>query len=229
MENKFVNIEDVVSTYGIILTKSQQEYLLSIEHIISNSIRDDYSLLCNMYNLYKSCKNTNIVESNTISAAMIGDSQKGKKVNFITLLNQMFGLSDKTIYNYLKIADKFIDFLAGENFRLPELKDFSVSKLQELLPLSIETIQQAIKEHAITYKSTRDSIRKYVKSLNAKKATKVIEEVPDDKAETYDPNFVGCYNIELPNDIMDFCKEQMKKKKIDTLSDYIISLIKEQM
>lgn len=223
----YISIIDLYSQYGVKITAEQQKLLNNLEQILSNHLRDDYGLLCNLWKLYKSTKSS-VTLSNLASAdcAFIGD-KVGNKMRVTELLGNKFGLSEKTIYNYLKIADKFIDFLAGEKFIVLELKDYSISKLQELLPLSIDTIRQAFRDGTLTYKSTRAEIRQFVKSLQGSKKEKVID---NDQPNDIDPD--NCYNvsIEFPKDIFEFVRTQvLTYKKYASLEDYIFALIRKEM
>lgn len=209
------------------LTKVQEEYILNLEKIFANNLRDDFALLCNLYKLYKTCGNSYNVDNSSISRSTLGLGSS--KSRFTDILANKFGLSEKTIYTYLKIANKFITFLAGEKYLIDELKDYSISKLQELLPLSLNTIEQAFKDCSLNYKSTKKQIREFVKSLKeSQKDNKVIEEINKNEEESYNSDKNCSVYITLPDDVLEFCRKQCATQKIE-LSEYLVNLIKEKM
>ena len=226
MEDFYITPSNSYDDSNIKLTKIQQEYLLKLENIFKSNLRDDYTLLCIMYKLFKSCKGTKGIEKSKLNCAILGSKNK---IRLTEILSEKFGLSEKTIYTYLKIADRFIDFLAGEKFKINEFYDLSISKLQELLPLSLDTIKSAYKSKQLTFKSTKQDIRKFVKSFNAEKDNKVIDEEIDIETETpYNPDENCLVTVTFPSDVLEFCRKQFISKKI-TLDDYLISLIREKM
>lgn len=207
------------------LTEEQQKYLLNLEKIFENGRRDDFSLLVNLYKLYKTTPNSTYCDKYMIAIKHLGS--KKNKVLFIEYLGQKFGLDEKTIYNYIKIADRFISFLAGENYVIPELKDYTISKLQELLPISNNTIQVAFDNKELTYKSTRQQIRDWVKTQKGEQPNKVVENSQSDELLVDD-----CYNVSItmPVDVYEFCKKQVLiHKKYASLEDYLLALIKKEM
>lgn len=207
------------------LSEEQQKYLLNLEKIFENGRRDDFALLVNLYKLYKTTPNSTYCDKNMIAIKHLGS--KKNKVLFIEYLGQKFGLDEKTIYNYIKIADRFISFLAGESYIIPELKDYTISKLQELLPISNNTIQVAFDNKELTYKSTRQQIRDWVKTQKGEQPNKVVENSQSDELLVDD-----CYNVSItmPVDVYEFCKKQVLiHKKYASLEDYLLALIKKEM
>lgn len=207
------------------LSEEQQKYLLNLEKIFENGRRDDFALLVNLYKLYKTTPNSTYCDKNMIAIKHLGS--KKNKVLFIEYLGQKFGLDEKTIYNYIKIADRFISFLAGESYIIPELKDYTISKLQELLPISNNTIQVGFDNKELTYKSTRQQVRDWVKIQKGVQPNKVVENSQSDELLVDD-----CYNVSItmPVDIYEFCKKQVLiHKKYASLEDYLLALIKKEM
>lgn len=207
------------------LSEEQQKYLLKLEKIFENGRRDDFALLVNLFKLYKTTPNSTYCDKHMVATKHLGTTKN--KVLFIEYLGQKFGLDEKTIYNYINIANKFIDFLAGEKYIVPELKDYTISKLQELLPMGINAIQMAFDNKTLTYKSTRQQIRDWVKSQRGTSVDKVIEDCPNDELVVDD-----CYNVSItmPVDVYEFCKKQVLiHKKYASLEDYLLALIKKEM
>ena len=111
--------------------------------------------------------------------------------------------------------------------RIPELKDYTISKLQELLPISNNTIQVAFDNKELTYKSTRQQIRDWVKTQKGEQPNKVVENSQSDELLVDD-----CYNVSItmPVDVYEFCKKQVLiHKKYASLEDYLLALIKKEM
>lgn len=226
MEDYYVDVFDFYSSRGVILTDTQKTYLLNLEKILSGNIRNDYALLCNVYNLYMTTGKKRTVDK-YYNMIPINTGKVGNTIRFTEVLAEKFGLSEKYIYTLLKIADKFIDFLAGEKFRIAELSNLTISKMQELLPLSINTIQEAFRSKQITYKSTKKELRQYVQSVKKPNSEdkKVIE---DNLEETLDESTPSQVYISLPPDILEFCASECAEQQIP-LADYIIALIKQKM
>lgn len=210
------------------LNEEQKKYLMNLEKIFENGKRDDFALLVNLYKLYKTTPNSTYCDKYMIAIKHLGS--KKNKVLFIEYLGQKFGLDEKTIYNYIKIADRFISFLAGETYCIYELKDYTIAKLQELLPVSNDTIKQAFQSGELTYKSTRKQIRDWVKTQKGNTASSVIETAIDSPSEYLQVD--DCYNVSItmPANIYEFCKNQvLVHKKYASLEDYLLFLIKKEM
>ncbi|MEG1751919.1 MAG: hypothetical protein RR247_02520, partial [Clostridia bacterium] len=97
----------------------------------------------------------------------------------ITILQKFFGFSEKYIYRLAQIIDKFIYVYSSRDVATPNednkisgalyykfdfFKNLTISKMQELLPLSNEQIENAFKKD-LSFKSTIKQIREYVKAL----------------------------------------------------------------
>lgn len=207
------------------LTKEQQVYILRLENIFKSNLRDDFGLLCNVYELYKTCKGSRGTDKDSVNTAKITN-----KYRFTELLAKFFGLSERYIYRLIQISDKFIDFVAGDKkIKIPELKEYSISKLQELLPVSLDNIKQAFSNNLLNYKSTREDIRSYVKTLKGATPNKVIE----NNVEEQEDNDCDCeerFNVSIvfPIDVYEFLQNKCRKEKI-SFAEYVISLVREKM
>lgn len=225
----YISILNPYSEYGVKLTDEQQQLLHNLEKILQHNLRDDYSLLCNLYNLYQTVnkKNVPLVNLSNSDSLIVGD-KVGNKMRITELLGCKFGLSEKTIYNYLAVAGRFIDFLAGEKFIISELKDYTISKLQELLLVSNEVIRKAFSDKVLTYKSTRAEIRAFVKSCKGTTAKKVV----DESSEQEDIDSDEHYNVSLsmPQDVYQYVQDLvLKRKKYASLEEYILALVRQDM
>jgi len=225
----FISIMDVGAEFGIELSSEQQKIISNLEKILHNNLRDDYGLLCNLHNLYQSVNKINLPLGNLSNSDCLFIGEKtSKRMRLTELLGQKFGLSEKTIYNYLQISGRFIDFLAGEKFIIPELKDYTISKLQELLPVSNEVIRNAFAEKVLTYKSTKAEIRAFVKSCKGVTAKKVVDEQPAE--EPHDPDSEMVVSIAVPADIYDHVRDLVvKHKKYASFEEYVLALIRKDM
>ena len=228
MEGDFF-IDTYINAINQTLTKEQQAYILNLEKIFKSNLRDDFSLLCNVYSLYKTCKGSKSTDKDTVSVAKITNQYR-----FTELLSKFFGLSERYIYILIQISDKFIDFVAGDKkYKISELKEYSISKLQELLPVSLDSIKQAFASNLLNYKSTRADIRSYVKSIKSITPNKVIEKNTQELEQVVDTEINDSrYNVSIvfPEDVYEFIKDQvLKYKKYFSLGDYIVALVREKM
>lgn len=101
-----------------------------------------------------------------------------------------FGFDKKAVNRYKQCYERFV--LHGANVLLNDYKDFSPSKLFELLVLSSETSDELVKKQFIKPTMTVKQIREYIKTLKdgSDKAEKVIEDTTineDDIPMAYDP------------------------------------------
>ncbi len=211
------------------LSIEQQTLILNLEKIFRSNLRDDFALLCNIYELYQTCKGSKSIDQDIINNARIN-----KDYRFTELLAKFFGLSERYIYTLLNISGRFIDFVAGDKkYKVPELHEYSISKLQELLPLELDSIKTAFSLGLLTTKSTRAEIRSFVKGLKGGRVNKVIETNQDlsefPKQEIDSKDIASC-SIVFPKDVYEFVTKQVaKSRKYTTLSDYIIALVREKM
>lgn len=94
-----------------------------------------------------------------------------------------FGLSENTVNRMINIAQRFADVVGDKVSIKKYLQGFNRTKLFEILPMSDEQIEYALKNKCIACTSSRDTIRTYVKSL---KGTKGAEKVPDETTSIED-------------------------------------------
>lgn len=101
-----------------------------------------------------------------------------------------FGFDKKAVNRYKQCYERFV--LQGANVLLNDYKDFSPSKLFELLVLSSEISDELVKKQFIKPTMTVKQIREYIKTLKdgSDKAEKVIEDTTIDEDNipmAYDP------------------------------------------
>lgn len=101
-----------------------------------------------------------------------------------------FGFDKKAVNRYKQCYERFV--LQGANVLLNDYKDFSPSKLFELLVLSSETSDELVKKQFIKPTMTVKQIREYIKTLKdgSDKVEKVIEDKTikeEDIPMAYDP------------------------------------------
>ena len=101
-----------------------------------------------------------------------------------------FGFDKKAVNGYKRCYERFV--FHGANILLNDYKDFSPSKLFELLVLSSELSDELVKKQFIKPTMTVKQIRDYIKSLKdgTDKAEKVIEDTSIKEEEipmAYDP------------------------------------------
>ncbi len=101
-----------------------------------------------------------------------------------------FGFDKKAVNRYKQCYERFV--LQGANVLLNDYKDFSPSKLFELLVLSSDTSDELVKKQFIKPTMTVKQIREYIKTLKdgSDKAEKVIEDTTineNDIPMAYDP------------------------------------------
>ena len=110
-------------------------------------------------------------------------------------LLEKFGFDRKSVSRYKSCYEKFIQGTTIENVTVKTyFYDFTPSKLFELLPLSYETLENAIDKHFITPEMTVKQIREYVKQMAGedtidKVVEQTVEEINEDEIpDAYDPN-----------------------------------------
>ncbi len=135
-----------------------------------------------IYNIWSYCK------SNYFKA------KNNEYYNSYKLLAK-FGFDRKSVSRYKSCYEKFIQGTTIENVAVKTyFYGFSPSKLFELLPLSYETLENAIDKHFITPDMTVKQIREYVKQMVGEDATdkvveQTVEEINEDEIpDAYDPN-----------------------------------------
>lgn len=138
--------------------------------------KNNFNSLCEaIYNIWSYCK---------------GNYWKAKDNEYYNSykLLEKFGFDKKAVSRYRLCYEKFV----ADNLMSKLVKDFTSSKLFELLSLSQETISQLIEKQLITPTMSVKQIREYIKTLKdgSDKAEKVIEDTTineDDIPMAYDP------------------------------------------
>ena len=141
-----------------------------------NKNKDSFNCLCEaIYNIWSYCK---------------GNYWKAKDNEYYNSYKLLakFGFDKKAVSRYKQCYEKFV----ADNTISKVVKDFTPSKLFELLPLSQDTILELVDKRLITPTMTVKQIRDYIKSLKdgSDKAEKVIEDTTineDDIPMAYDP------------------------------------------
>lgn len=133
-----------------------------------------------------------------------------------------FGFDKKAVNRYKQCYERFV--LQGANVLLNDYKDFSPSKLFELLVLSSETLDELVKKQFIKPTMTVKQIREYIKTVKdgSDKAEKVIEDTTineDDIPMAYNPKqhydfdyFENKNKAQLLNIVWDLQKEYERLK-----------------
>lgn len=138
--------------------------------------KNNFNSLCEaIYNIWSYCKDN------------YWKAKDNEYYNSYKLLEK-FGFDKKAVSRYRLCYEKFV----ADNLMSKLVKDFTPSKLFELLSLSQETISQLIEKQLITPIMTVKQIREYIKTLKdgSDKAEKVIEDTTINEEEipmAYDP------------------------------------------
>lgn len=145
---------------------------------VFNNSQQNFCKLCEaIYNIWSYCK---------------GNYWKAKDNEYYNSYKLLakFGFDKKAVNRYKQCYERFV--LQGANVLLNDYKDFSPSKLFELLVLSSDTSDELVKKQFIKPTMTVKQIREYIKTLKdgSDKAEKVIEDTTineDDIPMAYDP------------------------------------------
>ena len=138
--------------------------------------KNNFNSLCEaIYNIWSYCK------------CNYWKAKDNEYYNSYKLLEK-FGFNKKAVSRYRLCYEKFV----ADNLMSKLVKDFTPSKLIELLSLSQETISQLIEKQLIKPTMSVKQIREYIKTLKdgSDKAEKVIEDTTineDDIPMAYDP------------------------------------------
>lgn len=128
-----------------------------------------------------------------------------------------FGFEVRYVEKCIQCVNKFILFSAGAGgYEFdPLFKDFSGSKLFELLSVSYDQLEKDIKNKKLSSDMTFKEIRDYVKSLKGtvKKENQVLEELTQDVNVEIDYNPTQCYD-----------KQYFESLSKDELIDCILKL-----
>lgn len=137
-------------------------------------------------------------------------------------LLEKFGFDKKAVNRYKQCYERFV--FQESNVLYEHYKDFSPSKLFELLVLSSETSDELVKKQFIKPTMTVKQIREYIKTLKegSDKAEKVIEDTTineEDIPMAYDPKqeyeysyFESKTKNQLLNIVWELQKEYQKLK-----------------
>lgn len=157
--------------------------------------------------------------------------------SFYRFFKDYFNISEKTVRNYLQVANKFLVELecpAGGNlclkydfkYKFSLCSLYTISKLQELVILSDKQLEEAFNYKHLTAHSTKAEIRAYVKSLKdgIGKAEKVLESTTSEAEEeielAYNPKQkyeFSYYESKSKGQLLNIIKDLLKY--IDTLKD----------
>ena len=199
-----------------------------IQTALETNIRSEIFLISGIYNLVKSASygEYSFSHTQTLKYSYVSDDY-----TVISILQKLFGFSEDYIVRIVRIIDKF--FILGDvsekkncldevilgvdselKICLDELKDFSISKLQALLPISIEQIKNAFEIKALSYKSTVKDIKEYVKSLSEKVENKVIENLEPTTDEELSALVERSFDIKNKYDF-EYFRQRSKSELID--------------
>lgn len=148
-----------------------------LRDVFKNS-QQNFCKLCEaIYNIWSYCK---------------GNYWKAKDNEYYNSYKLLakFGFDKKAVNRYKQCYERFV--LQGANVLLNDYKDFSPSKLFELLVLSSDTSDELVKKQFIKPTMTVKQIREYIKILKdgSDKAEKVIDDTTINEDEipmAYDP------------------------------------------
>jgi hypothetical protein len=222
-------MEDFYVDYlpGIKFDKPQiADEIKKIQSLLESTKKNNFEFLCSVRTIIKySSHSTFILKQNEIS--YLKYSWVNDDYTVLTILEKMFGFCDKYIESIVRVINKFIvENGAVLEYKFSFLNDLSISKLQELLPLSFEQIKMAFDKKILTYRSTLKQIREYVKSLKTgtDKADKVLEET--DSEEDVEITDCGQY-IKFSAENFEYLKEIVldKKNKYSDTSDALNAIL----
>ena len=203
-----------------------------ISNILEQNKRNDFVLLSAIRQIVKESSHGGFILQGDLSDLKY--SWVNNDYTVITILEKCFGFSAKYIERLVRIINKFIVVNSQNDvvleYILDFLKDLTISKLQELLPLSIEQIKKAFDKKDLTYKSTIKDIREYVKSINggANKDNKVLEEQPEElEEEITDCSQLIRFKAENFEYMKDIVKEQKKFKDTSECINYLLEYARE--
>lgn len=158
--------------------------------------------------------------------------KKRNMLRFQDIMNN-FGLDETQVSRLLACYDKYLCFDSSEEKTgklIDIFKDFSKSKLFELLPVDSDQLTRDIKNNVVTPNSSVGQIRQYVKNYKAQQKAngKLNEESQIDKPDIVEEEIPMAYNpkqeyeftyfetktkSQLLNMIWDLQKEYQKLKK----------------
>lgn len=121
-----------------------------------------------------------------------------KQLYTFTYLVSKLGFSERQVNRLLQCYDKFLVGSAGVGLKLlPAFSGYTPSKLFELLPVSKETLLQAVERQLIKPSMTVKELRDWVKSLqsNNKGSSKVVETNFDEQEEIDESEIPMAFDI----------------------------------
>ncbi|MEG1948509.1 MAG: hypothetical protein RR140_02930 [Clostridia bacterium] len=149
-------------------------YIKDIQDILNDNYSNTYKFLCAVRGVFSCGSHACFNDISYLSCSWVNS-----EYTVITILQKFFGFSEKYIYRLAQIIDKFIYVYSSRDVATPNednkisgalyykfdfFKNLTISKMQELLPLSNEQIENAFKKD-LSFKSTIKQIREYVKAL----------------------------------------------------------------
>lgn len=150
---------------------------------------DDMTEFCKLlYNLRSAfcCMNDEKNCSSQLAWALQTDSN-GNTYNYYEFCEKVLHLEKSYVKRLCRVYTKFLEGRGALAHPL-ELEEFSVSKLIELLPLSVDEILELIKNKQLFPSMTRKQIRELVKSIKGKASED--EESEEDIPLAFDPKQV---------------------------------------
>lgn len=205
MEDLFVDEEKLKEIQ--IVDEQVKQAVDNLMRVMKNRLRSNFEFLCSVRKVIEcSSMGSSILNGNVsmVNYSWIECSYSGFKetrfhsnIPVVEYLNKLFGFSKQHIEYLVKIINKFlrtknesdvgirefaekngIGCCVGLSYAFDFLEYLSISKMQELLPLSMEQIQKAFNNKELTVHSTVQDIRKYVKAVKGGSTAKVVEETP---------------------------------------------------
>lgn len=198
MEDFYVDHLPGIKFHSVLITTA----LNDISTVLESKIKSDFVFLSAMRSLIKHSSHGSLILDGNLS--YVKYSSVSDEYTVSDVLKKRFGFSDKYIEKLGRVVVKFLKPVgtapiqvqneepnAEVEYVLDCLKDLSISKLEELLPLSIEQIKKAFNDKVLSYKSTFREIRDYVKSIKGgpNKENKVLE---DTSSEDEDQPITDC-------------------------------------
>ena len=113
-------------------------------------------------------------------------SKDGQTINYISFCAEYLGLSERTIQKLYQTYERFIicavdgaSGLKSFSWAIPLFCDMTLTKIFELLPVSLEQLRKDYEANNVSANMTQKQLREYVKSFSAGNsgANKVLEAV----------------------------------------------------
>ena len=230
MEDLFVD-EEKLKELQLVDMQAKQA-VDKLMQVMKNRLRSNFEFLCCLRKIIECSSNGSYILKGNVSMVNYSwiecsysgviESRFPYNISVVDYLNKLFGFSKQHIEYLVKIINKFLrtqnvsdvgirEFAeengtaccVGLSYAFDFLEYLSISKMQELLPLSMEQIQKAFDNKELTVRSTVQDIRKYIKAVKGGTSSKVLEETPT----------AVDYEEERPRNILDIFSPT---KKYDT-------------